>query len=50
MLFMNAVRYHSKSKNTKKIEVEKDHFYAQMLMVNSKIEASEEFGKKFVER
>ena len=32
----------------KGITVEKDHFYAQMLMVNSKVNAAKEFGKRFV--
>ena len=31
------------------MEVEKDHFYEQMLMVNSKVKATEEFGKRFAE-
>ena len=31
----------------KGIAVEKDHFYAQMLMVNSKVNAAKEFGKRF---
>ena len=31
------------------MEVEKDHFYEQMLMVNSKVKAAEEFGKRFAE-
>ena len=33
----------------KGITVEKDHFYAQMLMVNSKVKAAEEFGKRVVD-
>ena len=35
------------AKEAKGITVEKDHFYAQMLMVNSKVKAAEEFGKRF---
>lgn len=31
------------------MEVEKDHFYEQMLMANSKVKAAEEFGKRFAE-